>query len=454
MKVDNPWRIYTSKDKMAAYIEIEKEAFLEEDAVLIHESIEKQLHDQGIVHGIKDSKLTSIDLSVNEPILIAEGKKPINGEDGRLEILANLDTSINRRDHWDYREVMRIPNVTKGQLLAKLILPKQGIDGLDVTGRVLKAKDGKPKKVRAGKNVVWKEDVHSFFAASDGQISINNQQIQVLPVFKVNESISMKTGNLDFVGNIEIHGDVPSGFEMKAEGDIRIHGVVEGAKIIAGGSVFIMEGIAGKNIGSIQAGNDIILGYCNHSFIQAGNDLYVEKSILHSDCTVIGHVYCKLGNIIGGSVSAGKTMEAKDIGNRLGIKTEIAFGINKNEYEKEKQLIYQKNKLEEDAKKIKSLGQRLRNGSAENNQKLRLSLLRQRNLLKQTEEEIHLIDQSLLVIQSTIGSEHEASLIVRNFIHPNVIISFGKYKRIIKSAHHFVKIKVSKNEIDIIPLFE
>lgn len=454
MKVDNSWRIYTSKDKMAAYIEIEKEALSEEDIALFHESIENQLHEHGIVHGIKEDILTSIDLTVIEPILIAEGTKPINGEDGRLEILANLDTSINREEHWDYREVMRIPNVTKGQLLAKLILPKKGVDGVDVTGRDLKAKDGKQKKIRAGKNVVWKEDVHSFYAVSDGQISINNQQIQVLPVFKVNESISMKTGNLDFVGNIEIQGDVPTGFEIKAEGDIRIQGMVEGATIIAGGSVFIMEGIAGKNIGSIQAGNDIVLGYCNHSHIQAGNDLYVEKSILHSDCTAIGHVFCKLGNIIGGTVSAGKTMEAKDIGNRLGITTEIAFGINKNEYEKEKQLLNRKKTLEEDVEKIRKVGDRLRNGSIDNDPKLRLSLLRQRKLLKQTEEELQLIDQSLFVIQSTIGSENKASLTVRNFIHPNVIISFGKYKRIIKSAHHFVKIQVSKNEIEIIPLFE
>ncbi|MFS0751821.1 DUF342 domain-containing protein [Oceanobacillus sp. 1P07AA] len=454
MKLDNPWRIYTSKDKMAAYIEIEKEALSEEDIALFHQLIESQLHEHGIVYGIKENKLTSIDLNVIEPILIAEGMKPINGANGRLEILANLDTSINREDHWDYREVMRIPNVTRGQMLAKLISPKPGVDGMDVTGRVIKAKDGKPKIIRAGKNVVWKEDVHSFYAASDGQISISNQQIQVLPVFKVNESISMKTGNLDFIGNIEIQGDVPPGFEIKAEGDIRIKGMVEGAKILAGGSVYIMEGIAGKNIGSIQSGNDIILGYCNHSHIQAGNDLYVEKSILHSDCTVIGHVFCKQGNIIGGTVSAGKTMEAKDIGNRLGITTEIAFGINKKEYEKEKQLMQRKKTLEEEIKKIKKVGNRLSNASMKNDPKLRVSILRQRNLLKQTEEEMQIIDQSLHIIQATIGSENRASLIVRNFIHPNVIISFGKYKRIIKSAHHFVKIQVSKNEIEIIPLFE
>src|SRR5699024_7083456 len=108
--------------------------------------------------------------------------------------------------------------------------------------------------------------------------------IEVHEVYQVDETLSMKTGNLDFVGSIVIRSDVPTGYIVRAGGDIKVFGIVEAAEVHAGGSLFISEGLAGLQKGTITAGGDIHIGYINQGKAEAGDSIYVENSILHSEC--------------------------------------------------------------------------------------------------------------------------------------------------------------------------
>src|SRR5699024_9473342 len=142
--------------------------------------------------------------------------------------------------------------------------------------------------------------------------------------------------------SIVIHGNVPTGYTVKAKEDIKIFGIVEGATLLAGGSIFISEGMAGLGKGLLQAGKDIHIGYLNQGNISAGGSIHVENSIIHSKCDANEHLYLERGNIIGGSVSAAKSIEAKDIGNRMNTKTNIMFGMNESIHKKENELLEQK----------------------------------------------------------------------------------------------------------------
>lgn len=64
------------------------------------------------------------------------------------------------------------------------------------------------------------------------------------------------------------------------------------------------------------------------------------------------------------------------------------------------------------------------------------------------------VEDKLQLIDPQLGSELAAKLVVRNNMYANVIISFGKYKRIIKSDYHYIEMKVANNEIVIQPLFK
>lgn len=300
--------------------------------------------------------------------------------------------------------------------------------------------------LRPGKNIVYHEESQTYFAAEDGQISYTGRKIQVLPVYHVNETLSLKTGNLDFVGTIIIHGDVPSGFKVKALGDVKVFGLVEAAEVTAGGSIYISEGISGQGKGILRARENLQIGYINQGNVFVGNDLYVENSILHSYCEVEGHVYSQRGNIIGGKLLAGKSIEAKDIGNRLSTKTEIALGVNKAMLEKESSLNNRKNELEEMIKKLSLLGKKLEE-QINSNPKVKVHLLRQKHSLSVATEELEEVKDELSRLNEKIVNLSKAELIVRNYIYQNSIVSFGKYQRIVKNNYHYVKMYLDDKEI-------
>ncbi|MCC2249256.1 FapA family protein [Virgibacillus sp. AGTR] len=455
-QLDDIFQVTISKDKMVAQLDT-KEQIEREISSISDEEIRQFLRDHRILYGVMEESISQLSSNLSEitfPITVAKGKQVKHGKDGVLQYISDFTTDIVRDRNWNFRDVMRIPTVRKGEKIAELYDPSEGECGYTIDGTKIAARPGRPAVVKAGKNVVYREEDQSFYAASEGQLSKVDKWIQIQPVFEVEETLSMKNGNLDFVGTIIIHGDVPTGYTVKAKGDVKIFGMVEAATVIAGGSVYVSEGLAGQAKGTIRADESIKIGYINQGIAVAGQDLYVENSILHSNCTVKGHVFCQKGNIIGGALSAGKSIEAKDIGNRLSTETEIIFGVDKSIETKERQLQEKKKELEDTLSKLRILGEKIKQRDIEQNPKLRITLLRQKNSWNKTNEQLEEVTLQLDKLNSSIGSEHYAELIVRNYIFSNVIVAFGKYRRIIKDNQHFVKMHLVDNEIVIYPLFE
>lgn len=439
-----------SDDKMTAQLDCTEDYQADSELEAAH--IQQLLMENKVVFGIDQEMIKQIAAglpSESFPVTVAQGQPAVNGTDGNINYEIKYTSEIDRSPDWNFRDVMHIPSVQKGQKLARLIHPTSGEDGINVFGAKLSAVPGTPVLKRAGKNVVFRKEDNSFYAVSDGQLSVSDKYIQIHPVYEVNETLSMKNGNLDFVGTIIIRGDVPSGYTVKAGGDIKIHGVVEAASVTAAGSIYISEGISGQKKGFLKANENINIGYVNQGVVYAGNNLYVENSILHSECTAENHVFCQQGNIIGGMLSAGKTVEAKDIGNRLSTRTEVIFGVNKAIHDKEKKLLAKKKELQGTLEKLDTLGDKLKKQNNTNNPELRITILRHRNSYNKTKDQIEELDRVLEQMNPNISSEKDARLIVRNYIYQNAIITFGKYKRIIKTEHHFVQARLCQNEIII-----
>src|SRR5699024_6474447 len=98
-------------------------------------------------------------------------------------------------------------------------------------------------------------------------------------------------------------------------------------------------GIAGLKEGIIEAKEDVHIGYINQGNVRAGDKIIVENSILHSECTANNDIICKSGNIIGGSLSAGRTIKARDVGNRLNTHTYLSFGVEKKIHDEQQALL-------------------------------------------------------------------------------------------------------------------
>ncbi|RDW19506.1 DUF342 domain-containing protein [Oceanobacillus arenosus] len=455
-EIDKYFYIVIAKDHLSAQIYCTDSYHHDLDLDFNEEQIMGFLQKNKVNYGIDHQVIRQVSATIGKeafPLVIAKGLPAINGKDGEITYETNFSTEIVHDSEWDFREVMHIPSVATGQKLATLMNPTVGQEGVTVEGNRIKAFPGKRLIIKTGKNVVYREEDQSFFAVTNGQLTRVGNYIHVHPVFEVHESISMKTGNLDFIGSIIIHGDVPNGFTVKAGGDIKIFGMVEAATVISEGSIYISEGFVGNNIGLIQAKENIKVGYINQGEVCAGKDLFVENSILHSNCLARNQVVCQQGNIIGGTLSAGKSVDVKDIGNHLGTKTEVVFGIDKSIQDRKDQLFSEKEKLQDALTKLEILGKRLEGQSNLQSPRSRISYLRYRNTVHKAETRLIKLEEVLEQLDAQIGSEKEASLLVRNFIHSNVIVSFGKYKQMIRESYHYVAIHLIKNEIVIHPLF-
>lgn len=448
------FQIHVTADKLIASINVRDipESELTE-IQLTKEMIVQFLQQQKIQFGIRYDSIEQLIETfphTDFPIIVAEGIEKKDGKPGEIEYHFDMSTKVERKENWDFRDVMRIPTVKEGQKLATIIPPTKGEDGTTVYGTKIKARPGKPALLRPGKNVTYKENEGAVYADVNGQVSIIDNRIHVLDVYEVNESISMKIGNIDFPGSVVIRGDVPTGFTVKAEGDIRIFGLVEAATIIAKGSVTVSEGIAGLKIGRIEAGEDVHIGYVNQGIIKAGNNIYVENSIMHSECTAINDIILRRGNIVGGIISAGGAIIANNVGNRMNTKTNLSFGMDYKLFERQKELQEQLAKLENNRQKLRMLQSRFAGTDKEQlDSKSRITLLRLKYSLEKTNEEIEAVKNELAEINATLGSVDRAYLKVKGTIFPNVTVSFGKYERKIEKEYDNVMIVNDNNEIVI-----
>lgn len=444
-----------SKDKMSASLDVKQEYQPDElTAEMLLNWLKENNVQFGFDHTVIDHVVSEYNLGIY-PVEVAKGIEPVHGEDGQIEFLCERTDALDLDEKRSFRDIKKIPSLKENEKIARIIQPTKGKPGRNILDKDIPAKNGKPLLIRAGKNVRYDDNTNTFHATAVGQLSVGPKVINVFDTHEVSGDLSMKTGNVKFVGSVIIRGNVPDGYRVEAEGDVHIYGLVEAGHIEAGGNVIISEGIAGLKKGTIKSGGDITINYINQANVQAGKNIVVQNSIMHSTCVAKEHIYCKSGNIVGGSCSAGMTIEAKDIGNKMDTKTEIAIGINQEQFQLENQLNLAKKTLENDLEKLNKLGNGLEKKAQSSNglsSKERILLLKQRNSVQLTEAKLEKVEQQIASLHVEIGEEDKARLMVKGTLYPNVDLCFGKYQKTTFNVQKFTQVYIEDGEITSQPL--
>ncbi|GAB1484399.1 hypothetical protein MASR2M78_32170 [Treponema sp.] len=220
------------------------------------ETILSFLRNNRVIHGVDEELLRNFadKPKYKEMVLVAEGSKPINGRDAHMQYNFEIDHSQVRlregsNGRVDFKELNIIQNVVEGQPLARKVPAERGTPGKTVTGKVLPAKNGKEMPMPLGKNVHVLEDQLTIAADMNGQVVIVGGKVNVEPVYTVQGDVSLRTGNIIFLGTVIITGNVEDGFSVKAAGNIEVHGTVGKAELDAEGDIIVHQGIAGKSAG-------------------------------------------------------------------------------------------------------------------------------------------------------------------------------------------------------------
>lgn len=322
-----------SKDKMFAVI-----SFIppQNNGVLLsYDDVLRQIEAKGVVFGIEKEELQKAldERKPNFKYIIAQGIKPINGENAKLEFHFRAHKEIKPKiledGSVDFYNLDLIENVSKGQILVTLIPPTEGVPGKNVLGTDLLPIKGKNAKLPRGKNTEISEDGTKLIASIDGQVVYSNNVVNVYETYEVPNNVDNEVGNIDFVGNVIVKGNVVTGFSIVAGGNVEVYGVVEGARIEAQGDIILHRGIQGMSKGYLSSMGNIVAKYIENSTVEAAGDISSE-AIMHSQIKSGGTVKVegKKGLIVGGVVRARKQVDAKVIGSHMATVTEIEVGID------------------------------------------------------------------------------------------------------------------------------
>jgi Predicted polymerase, most proteins contain PALM domain, HD hydrolase domain and Zn-ribbon domain len=324
--------IYVSSDRMYAWVlvfpptgwgkELTKE--------LIFEALEKKKVSYGLVQETFDSLPDDYNRYFHL-FLIAKGSKPANGDNGYLvdyflrhvERLPEMDEFGNV----NYMSLGAEQNVKKGDLICEAIPPTEGIAGRTVLNQELRCKNGKSVSIPKGKNTEVSEDGNKLIASIDGRVEFSGRYFSVKPLLEIPGNVDYSTGNINFIGDVLIHGDVCSGFSVKAMGDIKVDGVIESCEIEAGGDLIVVKGIVGNMETIVRSQHNIYSKYLVNSIVHARQNVHTD-SIRYSNVYSDGEVQVCSGRglIVGGQIRAAQGIEAKIVGSVYESPTSVFLG--------------------------------------------------------------------------------------------------------------------------------
>lgn len=271
----------------------------------------------------------------DEAVVVARGIEPVHGRPAAVRWKIDLDSeqvkiSIREDGTVDFHKALKINNVRAGDVIGEKVAAVAGKPGHDVRMKPIPAREGRDIALQGGRNVEVSDDGRTFAAAIDGQLVLRGQVPSVLPVFEVRGNVDIGTGDIDFVGNVIVHGDVCDGFEVKADGNIEVRGMVNCSRLQASGNAVVLGGFLGKDKGEIVAGGSIGVKFVENGSLRAAESIVVERAVMHSAMVAGKRIQVKgtKGLIVGGQSTAGEEIEAVTIGSALGTKTVLAVGVD------------------------------------------------------------------------------------------------------------------------------
>jgi len=303
--------------------------------------IQQLMAQQNVTTGVRQAVLDKVcdqlakGLVPEKEVVIAEGIPATNGENGRVELLINVETSLKLKENpdgsVDYKNVKIVNSVAKGAELARLIPPEHGRPGRDVTGKEIAAKDGIAAKLPVGTNtVISKQNPDVLLAATDGNARYNNSVIEISEGFVVRGNIDYSTGNVKYAKSVTVNGDVRTGFTVECGGDLQVNGIIEDATIIVGGNVLVKHGFVGQGKGLIDGRGNVNIGFMKNQTIKSWESVVIAREALNANIFARKSIMIH-GNPLsaaGGRLVARDSISVFTVGNSSGIKTQLEVGVD------------------------------------------------------------------------------------------------------------------------------
>ena len=435
--------IRISNDRMEAFImlpTVEEEYHYTVDEVL------EAVNRNGVIYGINCETISDMveKRLMGREVLFAKGKPAVDGADGYFDFY--FDSDLNHRPtvksdgSVDYWSVHSVEVVKKGQTIANYCEPVAGEDGIDVLGRVITAKKGKGLPPLVGRGFDKSVDGLTYTAAIDGKIERHKNRI----ILEINGDVDVGTGNIDFVGDVVIHGSVKTGARIRAAKSITIDGVCEGCVLEAGNDLILRNGMIGMGKARIIVKGNLFAKFMEYTDVEVDGFVEADSAI---NCNVVSNdkVIFNGGHasIVGGKVYGCAGIEVQNLGNDAFIKTEVHVGVHKKikikiaELEKlvdQKQMLL--NNINAGIKQIEQMMGSAADGMNLEEKKLALVRAKIEKTAELTEDK-----EELERLKSIVERSTGATVQVLEHVYPNVEVCINNSKLVTKEEFDKIEFK-------------
>ncbi len=325
-------RVRITEDEMEAYLSLPP---LEEGESYSMNQVIAFIRSQKVVACIDEETVRRmIDTPVyGHEVCIAKGKRVVNGLDGTLTYQFNTDINtrpeIREDGSVDYWSIHAVELVNAGQVIAVYTDPTEYEDGLTVTGKTIAARRGKPVPPLMGKGFSRSEEEHAYIADVSGKIELVNDRVRISEVYEISGDVGLSTGNIDFHGDVVIHGGVTPGAFVKSTGSITVDGICENCTLEADKDIILRSGVLGGNKAVIRSGGNIHAKFFEYCRIEAEGCIEAA-SALDSQMVSYDRIFLagRKAGVVGGSAYAAAGMEMDVLGSPSEVRTSVQVGMS------------------------------------------------------------------------------------------------------------------------------
>lgn len=392
----------------------------------------------GLIQSVVDDVIkTSSSSSEVYEVEIARGILPVEGTDGKVEFLIDLEENlrpkIDAHGNADFRNISLIKAVEDDMPLARLVPPTKGKPGKNLYGSQTTVIDGKEAKLPVGSGTkISPSNPNVLIAATKGSARLSNGLVEITECLVIQGSVDFSSGNINYPKTVKIEGDIKSGFSVDVGGDLEVTGIIEDAKVNVGGKVLIRAGFMGNGNGVIEARDTVGLAYLRNQTVRSRKDVMISGESINSKIYARGTIDVRgstLG-IVGGTTSARHEIICESAGNETGVKTLLEVGIDfalieerfKTE-EKLKELSASRIKIDTHLGKllrIKKIKKILPDKETEVLQKLI-------EMRAKVGNQLSILDERLSLIKGKLSEIGQSQITIKRTIWPGVVIKIGEF---------------------------
>jgi len=328
---------FVDNERILLYLELGRQHEHEINEKVTFKEIVQILLDQGIVPNlineqvIKSALQTFVEKGSAPKVRVAVGVKATPSSDGFLTLMVRsiepiltckITSGVNRF----------FENVSEGQEIARIYLPKSGKSGMSVFGEELRSSIGKPSKTVIGSSLSKithdEKGYESIVASTKGLLLQEGEKLQISDTLKISGDVDSQIGPIDFCGKVIIDGGVLKGGHLLAHDSIEIRGGLADAVIASQGSIKIKAPAFGSQVFKISpedtlelpdlidvsAGGDVALDIAQGLACRAKGNIEVRREV--RDCFIITGQSIKIpeGVIRRSIVVTGGSILVKELG--------------------------------------------------------------------------------------------------------------------------------------------